>query len=247
MNKVRPLIIGHRGAAGEAPENTLASFALALRQGAEAIELDIHFSADGEIVVCHDATVNRTTDGAGAIAELTVPELKKLDAGRWFDGRFAGEPLPLLDEVFAMIPSEIMINVEIKCPYSPRLEERFLELLKQYSRLESVVVSSFDHKTLLRLKHAEPRLRIGLLYTANFADHRKMAEATGMEVYSLHPYFRLIEPEDVKDAVEHGLQVYPYTLNEPTDLQWAVNAGMSGIITDYPARLKALLDQVTTS
>ncbi|MCZ8512581.1 glycerophosphodiester phosphodiesterase [Paenibacillus filicis] len=239
--QAKPLIIGHRGAAGEAPENTLASFALALRQGADAIELDIHVSADGELVVCHDATVNRTTNGEGAIAELTAASLKRLDAGGWFAERYAGEPVPLLEEVFSMVPAGIMINVEIKCAYSPRLEERLFELLKQFDRLEGVVVSSFNHKVLQRLKRSEPRLRIGLLYSSNFANHRKVAEVSGFEVYSLHPYYRLISPEDVADAAAHGLSVYPYTINRQEDLLAAIEAGMSGIITDYPGRLRELL------
>ncbi|WP_281166722.1 glycerophosphodiester phosphodiesterase [Paenibacillus ginsengihumi] len=125
----KPLVIGHRGAAGEAPENTLASFRLALEQGADAVELDVHMSADGEIIVCHDATVNRTTDGQGAISTMSTAELRQLDAGRWFHERFAGERLPLLEEAFRLVPDNIMIHVEIKCPYSVRLEERLLGLL----------------------------------------------------------------------------------------------------------------------
>ncbi|TVY09761.1 glycerophosphodiester phosphodiesterase [Paenibacillus cremeus] len=240
-SKHQPLIIGHRGAKGSAPENTLAAFALAFEQGAEAIELDVQESADGELIVCHDATVDRTTNGKGRIAELTVAELQKLDAGGWYHERFAGEKLPTLAEVFELVPVEYMINVEIKCPFSERLFVRLKELLEQYDRLQSVVVSSFNHKLLQELKQRLPELKAGLLYEANFTQHRKMAEGSGIGVFSLHPQFRLIGAEDVKDALAHGLQVYPYTINELTDLQRAVEAGVSGIITDYPDRLKRLL------
>jgi glycerophosphoryl diester phosphodiesterase len=242
INKEKTIIIGHRGAAGEAPENTLGSFRLALEQGAEALELDIHETADGELIVCHDSTVNRTTNGQGAISLMTVQELKKLDAGSWFNPRFAAERLPLLEEVFALVPEEIVVNVEVKCEYSVRLEARLVELLHQYNRLQSVIVSSFNHKILVRLKRTEPALKIGLLYTANFQSHRQMAESAGVEVFSLHPYYRLIDAEDVEDALQNGLRVYPYTINEEAELHKALAAGVSGIITDYPARLKALLD-----
>ncbi|MFH5181221.1 glycerophosphodiester phosphodiesterase [Paenibacillus sp. TAB 01] len=244
IGQSRPLIIGHRGAAGEAPENTLASFQLAVEQGADALELDVHLSSDGELIVCHDATITRTTDGTGAIEQMTVEQLKRFDAGSRFDPRFAGERIPLLGEVFAAIPNRVMINVEIKCAYSERLLARLTELLEQYDRLSSVVVSSFDHKILVNLKRALPNLRIGLLYTANFASHRLMAEQTGAAVYSLHPYYKLIGAEDVREAVTDGLEVYPFTINEEEELKAALEAGVTGIITDFPARLKRLLDSM---
>ncbi|MCZ8523126.1 MULTISPECIES: glycerophosphodiester phosphodiesterase [Paenibacillus] len=241
----RPLVIGHRGAAGEAPENTLASFGLAVKQGADAVELDVHLSADGELIVCHDATVNRTTDGAGVIAEMTTDQLRRLDAGRWYDETYAGEGLPTLEEVFVQVPAWVMINVEIKCPYSPRLQQRLLELLKQYGRLDSTVVSSFNHKILRLLQEAEPALKIGLLYDANLVHHRGLAEGSGMKVYSLHPHHLLIDPEDVADAAAHGLKVYPFTVNDEVQMHRAIRAGMSGIITDYPARLRLLLERLS--
>jgi glycerophosphoryl diester phosphodiesterase len=233
------IIIGHRGAAGEAPENTLGSFKLAVEQGAEAVELDIHESADGELIVCHDSTVDRTTDGQGEIRLLTVRELKELDAGSWFDPRFSAERLPALEEVFALVPADIIINVEVKCPYSPRLEVRLLELLAQYKRLQSVIVSSFDHKILVKLKLAQPALNIGLLYAANFQNHRLMADSAGVEVYSLHPNYHLLDDEDIAEAVQHGLQVYPYTMNAEADWAKFMAVNVSGIITDFPGRLKA--------
>ncbi|NHN32902.1 glycerophosphodiester phosphodiesterase [Paenibacillus agricola] len=240
QNAYKTIIIGHRGAAGEAPENTLGSFQLALEQKAEALELDIHESADGELIVCHDATVDRTTNGSGEISLMTVEELRKLDAGSWFAAHFSAEKLPLLEEIFVLVPAEIMINIEVKCAYSDRLQQRLLQLIEQYNRLDSVVVSSFNHKILVKLKRAEPQLKIGLLYSANFQSHRQMAASAGIEVYSLHPAYRLIDAEDVGDAVQNGLRVYPYTINAEDELKKALATGVSGIITDYPGRLRAL-------
>jgi glycerophosphoryl diester phosphodiesterase len=239
----RPIIIGHRGAAGEAPENTLASFQLALEQGAEAVELDVHETADGELVVCHDDTIDRTTNGSGAIHRLTVEELQRYDAGMWFHESYAGERVPTLEQVFQLLPKHIMINVEVKCSYSPRLAKRLVELLEQYGRLQQDVISSFSHKVLHQLKQDEPRLKVGLLYTADLVRHRSLAETAGFEVYSLHPYHLLCQPEDVADLTEHGLCTYPYTANKEEHLHRLIQAGVTGIITDFPGRLKKLLEQ----
>ncbi|MEK8131050.1 glycerophosphodiester phosphodiesterase family protein [Paenibacillus filicis] len=242
LSHTTPLIIGHRGAAGEAPENTLASFQLALTHGANALELDINESADGALIVCHDHTVDRTTDGSGYIHQLTALEIGRLDAGSWFGESFAGERVPLLADVFAAIPADIMINVEVKCAYSPRLSAELQRLLSEFGRLDTAVISSFSHKTLYRLKQDRPELRVGLLYVGDFIDHSRLAELSGMEVYSLHPYYLSMDADDVAQAVSQGLQVYPYTINEPEQLQRAVEAGFSGIITDYPARLREILE-----
>ncbi|TVY09726.1 glycerophosphodiester phosphodiesterase [Paenibacillus cremeus] len=236
-----PLIIAHRGAAGEAPENTLAAFQLAVEQGCHAIELDVHLSKDGEVIVCHDATVNRTTDGIGTIHDMTVEQLKTLDAGRWFDEKYEGERLPLLSEVFDLVPRHIMINVEIKGSYNRQLEPALIRLMQEYNRVDTVVISSFDHKSLLFAKLIEPMAKIGLLYDVNAVRHAALADLLGTNVYSLHPNFKRIDKAEVQDAISQGLQVYPYTLNDEKRMKQAIEYGVSGIITDFPARLRALL------
>jgi glycerophosphoryl diester phosphodiesterase len=241
MTASRPLIIGHRGAAGEAPENTLASFALALRQGADGIELDVHPTKDGRIAVCHDPTLDRTTTGKGWIYQQTYDEIRQADAGSWFGERYAGERVPLLDEVFDLVPPGILINVEVKHAYEGLMEQALLDFLRARGRFEDVVISSFDHKCAVRIKRAEPRAQIGLLYTANLVSHAGYARSLGADVLSLHPYHQLIGAEDVAEARRHGLKTYPYTANSEDDLRRLIDAGVSGIITDYPARLKALL------
>lgn len=238
----RPLIIAHRGSKGEAPENTLAAFSLALRQHCDAIELDIHLSRDGVPVVIHDDTVDRTTNGTGAVESMTVGELQALDAGSWFDPSYAGERIPTLAEVFELVPPSIMINVEIKGISGGRTEMELLKLLEAYDRIGSVVVSSFDHKCLLRLKQAEPHIRIGLLYCSNFVDHVAAANLIGVPVYSLHPQADLIGPEDIAAAHEAGLKVYPFTINREEHLKLGIHVGLDGIITDYPGRLYSLLN-----
>jgi glycerophosphoryl diester phosphodiesterase len=244
MENNNMLVIAHRGARGEAPENTLAAFRLGLEQGCTAFELDVHLSKDGELIVCHDATLDRTTDSSGLIHELTVEELKRVDAGRWFHEKFAGERLPLLEEVFDLAPPEVMINVEIKGSYGRKLESALVELMRRKERVGSVVVSSFDHKSLMFLKLLEPEARVGLLYDANISRHSALADTLGVPVYSLHPHFKRIDMEDVRDALARGLQVYPWTINDETHMRDAIAYGVSGIITDYPGRLNAILSEL---
>lgn len=241
MTPNRPLIIGHRGAAGEAPENTLASFALALEQGAEGIELDVHLSKDVRIVVCHDPTLDRTTNGRGWIYEQAYEDIRKCDAGSWFSERFAGERVPLLDDVFDLVPPHILINVEVKHAYDGHMETALIDFLRKRNRLDNVVISSFDHKCAARIKRAEPAAKIGLLYAANLADHAAYARSLDVDVLSLHPQHQLIGAEDVAEARAQGLFTYPYTANAESDLQRLIDAGVSGIITDYPAKLAALV------
>lgn len=238
-----PLIIGHRGAAGEAPENTLRSFQLAFEQGADAIELDVHLSADGELVVIHDPTINRTTNGTGAVADLTLSELKRYDAGRWFDDQFAGEQIPTLLEVLQIVPKNSMVNIEIKAVTGGALEAKLVALLRRTGMMEQAVVSCFNHKVLKQLKEIAPEAKIGLLYSANWVDHRICAQGFGAPVFSLHPHYRMIDLDDVRLATEAGLKVYPFTMNDEASMRAFIQAGVSGIITDFPGKLHQLLSR----
>ncbi|MFC3843317.1 glycerophosphodiester phosphodiesterase [Paenibacillus sp. PFR10] len=237
----KPMIIAHRGAKGMAPENTLTAFRLGLTQGCEGIELDIHLTADEEIVVCHDMTLDRTTNGKGLIVEKSLSEIKTFDAGHWFDEEFKGETVPTLDEVFDLVPDNIMINVEVKYAYEGRIERKLVEFLRRRNRLSNVIVSSFDHKCVRRIKQMESEAKIGLLYQTALLDPTAYARSFDVEVYSLHPYFQMLDSEDVLKATESGLYVYPYTANEVKDLLKLTDFGVTGIITDFPGKLKALL------
>lgn len=241
----KPVIFAHRGASGEAPENTLAAFKLGLEQGCDAFELDVHLSKDGQIVVIHDGTIDRTTDGSGAVNEMTVEELQAFDAGSWFDEKYRGERIPLLEEVFDMTPDHIIINIEIKGSYDGRLEPRLLDLLKRRNRLDTVVISSFDWKSLRYIKELEPGIKIGLLYHLRMDHHEKLPEAVGKDVYSLHPNYTTLEPEDIRRAQAAGLLVYAWTVNTDELMKQALEDGVDGIITDYPGKLLALMEGTT--
>lgn len=242
----RPLIFAHRGASGEAPENTLAAFKLGLEQGCDAFELDVHLSKDGQLVVIHDATIDRTTNGSGAVSELTVEELKAFDAGSWFKKEYTGERLPLLEEVFDHTPAHIVINIEVKGSYNQQLEPALIELLKKKNRMDTVVVSSFDWKSLRYLKELEPQIKIGLLYNLRLDHHDKLPEAAGTDVYSLHPNAAKLDPQDIQRAQSANLLVYLWTINSEEQMRSALEASVDGIITDYPGKLKALITEINS-
>lgn len=234
-------IIGHRGCAAEAPENTLASFSLAMQQGCDAIELDVHLSADDDLIVCHDRTIDRTTDRQGAIRQLTTAELKQADAGKWFHEKYAGETIPLLEEVLDLVPPSINLNIEIKDSCGGRIEPKLVELLTRRDRMSNVIVTSFDFKSLCALKRQAPEIKIGLTYSNNFVHHYQVTQLVDVPVYSIHPNFLRIDKQDVQEALSRGLKVYAYTVNTEREMQEVIDYGVSGILTDCPGKLAALL------
>ncbi|TBL72695.1 glycerophosphodiester phosphodiesterase [Paenibacillus thalictri] len=241
MTAQKPMNIAHRGAKGLAPENTLAAFRLGMEHGCEGIELDIHLSADGEIIVCHDESLDRTTNGTGAIRGLTLSEIKSYDAGEWFGEQYRGETVPTLGEVFDLVPASIMINVEVKDHVDEQIERKLVDFLRERGRLDNVVVSSFDHQCVRRIKQLEPNVKIGLLYALNLVEPAAYAHAFDVDVYSLHPHFTLVDSELMQKAAEYGLVVFPWTVNDEKDLLHVTELGVSGIITDFPGRYRDLL------
>jgi glycerophosphoryl diester phosphodiesterase len=240
-NVNRPIIIAHRGVAGEAPENTMASFQLAMEQQCDFIELDIHLNKDEHIVVCHDETIDRTTSGNGKIIDLTLSELKSVDAGSWFNSSYAGQQIPLLSEVLDYIPPEMVLNIEIKQSYDGRLEKLTADLIRQYDRMDSVLFTSFDHKLLYRLKQYAPEARIGLVYGTMLANPLQLIKDFGLEVYSIHPHYEMITAYDIAAIRSHGCQVFVWTVNNQKDMKILLRHNVSGIITDYASRMRSLV------
>lgn len=238
-----PWIIAHRGASGDAPENTLSAFRLAVEQGCHAIELDVRMSRDGHLVVCHDATVDRTTNGKGAIHRLTLHELQRLDAGGWFAPNYAGEGIPALEQVFQLLPAHIWVNIEVKHHYRGRIEEPLIRMLRQYERVNGAVISSFDPLCLVRLKRKEPALRAGLLFSSMWRRNQARLLLMRTELFSLHPKHHLVETKPILQLIGEGFPVFPYTINKEQEMHAALERGVAGIITDYPARLRQVLKQ----
>lgn len=239
----RPLILAHRGASTHAPENTLAAFRLAAEAGADGIELDVHLSRDGEVVVIHDEQVDRTTNGRGRVHDMTLAELKALDAGAWFSPRFSGERIPTLAEVLEAVgPAFRLINVELKSGrvLYPGLEAKVIETLRRFGLLERCILSSFNHFSLRLVKQIEPRARTGVLYVEGLVD--PWVYARHVPADAIHPPHYAVFPELVAGAHAAGVAVNTWTVDAPEDVRRVVACGVDAVITNDPAAVRRLLE-----
>ncbi len=234
------LRIGHRGSSAECPENTIASFRRATEQGAQMVECDLQLTADGHVVVIHDWTVDRTTDGEGTVRDMGLADLQKLDAGSWKDPRFAGEGIPTLEETLdAVLPSG-RLNLELKCRGSDedarRLALSAVAAVSQHDAFDRVIFSSFDVASLEALRDVSSEARLGVLWVfAPFDDAFALAERLGAG--ALHPRAEAVDVSVVEEARERGLAVNVWTVNEPAAILDQIRAGADGVISDYPGRL----------
>ena len=223
------LCIGHRGAKGHSPENTLPSFEKAINLGCPWVELDVHLVED-ELVVMHDETVNRTTNGKGKLATMRLADLRELDAGE-------GAVVPLLKEVIELVDHRAGINVELK---GPGTAAACNQLLDEYCQNgwddEEFLLSSFQHDELAK---ADPRWRRGILYAKDFTgsarDIWQQAEALG--AWSVNLDRKLADGRLVAATQEQGYAVLAYTVNEPSEIRRLIDVGVNGIFSDYPDRV----------
>jgi glycerophosphoryl diester phosphodiesterase len=230
------LNIAHRGASGSFPENTLAAFRAAIEAGAEMCELDVQLTCDGAIVVIHDDTVDRTTGGIGAVATMTLAEMKRLDAGAKFDDRFAGERIPMLEEVFDLVEGRCALNIEIK---SDGLETRVTELIRTRNAFGWTLVSSFDWAALARIRHIAPEIRVGLL--ASRWPARLIGAATEMKAAAINPRVDIVTEDLCIAAHGREMSVYAWTVDEPAEMRRLIAYGVDGIMTNWPGRLREVL------
>lgn len=226
-------LYAHRGASAEAPENTLAAFRRALEVGADGIELDVHLAADGVPVVIYDDTLERTTDGGGAVAGLPLEALRELDAGAWFAPEFSGEQLPTLESTLKLLAGRLRLNVEVK---EARAGMAVLELLRHF-HLADVVVSSFDHGLLTRLRRVAPDLPLAMLLAAGNW-HRAVARAVSLRACAFHPHADLVNRPLLAACRRFQLPVYAWTVDDPGRARSLARAGVAGLFTNDPAGLR---------
>ena len=236
----RPLVIAHRGASADAPENTIAAFELALEQGADAIELDIHLSRDSHPVVIHDFTLERTTDGAGPVGERTVRELKRLDAGGWRGPGFRGQRIQTLQEVLERFRDRARFWVEIKggSHVYPEIEERVVSTLEIYDVTERALVQSFDLAALTQVHAINPAILLGALVAEPPLDAPALLKGPARAIC---PGAHLVNEAVLGRIRQAGLDCYVWTVNEATQMEELARWGVSGIITDRPGLLRSRL------
>jgi glycerophosphoryl diester phosphodiesterase len=222
------LRIGHRGAAGYEPENTLRSFRKAIELKADMVELDVHVCSSGEVVVIHDDTVDRTTDGIGKVCELTLGELKRLDAG-------SGERIPTLEEVIRLIDGAASINIELKGQGTAEPVHKLTHgFLDEGWKKKDFLISSFNVEELAAFMNLS-EIRIGLLYVQY--NESILDTADQINAFSLNPYYKGINRNFINNTHNKGLKVYPWTVNDPSEIAVMKALNIDGVISDYPDRI----------
>lgn len=230
------MIYAHRGASVFHPENTLEAFSLAVEQGVDGIELDVHLSKDGEIVVAHDERLERVSNGKGYINDRTLDELKSLN----FDNSFFGGRtcrIPLLSEVFSLLkPTNITANIELKTTERlyPELPKKLLDLAEKNAMKNRIIYSSFNHYSLKQLKSLDSGAKIGLLYESGMVDPWVYAKYLGADAINPHYYIIAALPEIVERCHEHGVAVNVWTVDDPQAIKSMLKNGVDGIITNRP-------------
>ena len=236
------IILGHRGASGYAPENTLEAFRLAMDMGADGFELDVHLSRDGELIVMHDETVDRTTDGSGQIQSFTLKELKRLDASNGM-AAYKGAKIPALGELYDLIrDTRHLVNVEIKTDqiFYPGIAEKVLKLEQEKGMEGRILYSSFNHYTLQELRQIKPDVKYGILYSDGLFEPWKYAKSIGAAY--IHPHWRtLLYPGMIEGSLAAGIGVNPWTVNDESIMELCIRHGI-GVITNYPDKALAIRD-----
>jgi glycerophosphoryl diester phosphodiesterase len=240
-------VIAHRGLSGLAPENTLAALEAAVATGADMVEVDVTLSRDRELVLIHDETLERTTDARGPVAARTLHELRRLDAGSWFDATFRGERIPSLAEALDLLRGRILVNLEIKpeavaAEARDGIEERLARLVEDHGMVDQTLVSSFEPRALARIRELSPELATASLYSPRH-HRRRSVEAILDEVgaKSLHIAARRLDDETIVECHRLGAAVAVYTVNDVKSLTRLQQRGVDAVFSDRPDLLLAHL------
>jgi glycerophosphoryl diester phosphodiesterase len=243
----KPLLLAHRGASAYAPENTLAAFRLAMRQGAHGVELDAKLSADGQIVVMHDTSVDRTTDGSGKVNQLPLTALRELDAGFHGKDEFRGEKIPTLLETLETLGDQAYVNIELTNYSSPhdRLPEMAAALVKRMGLQASVLFSSFFPSNLHRVRRVFPEARVAILaYQGALGMIGRGWIGRRAAPEFVHPYRNDIHPDYIKKEHRLGRRVHAWTVDSPREARAFLLMGVDGLISDDPPAMLRVMEDL---
>lgn len=229
------LVWGHRGASGTLPENTLPAYDLAAKQGADGIELDIQLTKDGQIVVCHDEAIDRTSDGKGWVKDYTLEELRSFN----FNRTFPDSPrvtIPTMEEVLDLVaPTGMTINIELKTGlfFYEGIEEKIVKLVHEKKMEDRILYSSFNHYTIRNIQALDPDAKTAFLYADGYIDMPSYGKKYGVQ--ALHPDFHNLQyPDFCENCRKEGLDVNVWTVNTKEDVLWCAKKGVHAVITNYP-------------
>ncbi len=246
---ITPLRIAHRGASGPglAPENTLAACEKALQIGVDMLEIDVHATRDGQIVVLHDAALDRTTNGTGLVADLLGEEVHQFDAGRWFSADFVGERVPLLEDVLDLARNQAVVLIEIK---ADGIAERVLQVIEAANAVERVVVQAFNPQTVQRLNLLAPTLPTALLVgqlpttPSRVRARRLVRQVLQVGANALAMWYAALTPPFLEEMRQRGIAVWAWTVDEDIAMRDLATMGVQGIITNRPDQLNQVLDEL---
>lgn len=235
----KSLNIAHRGFSGKYPENTMRAFIEAVEVGCDGIETDLQMTKDGVIVICHDETIDRTTNGTGYIAEYNYKDLCKFDAGIKYGRDFGNEKIPTLNEFFEYIKDKkLYLNLELKnniIQYE-NMEEKVIEKIYEYQLQNNIILSSFNHYSMVKVKEIDSNIKTGLLYAANLYKVHEYAEK--LKADALHPFYPAVFDGNIVEEIhQRGILINAYTVNEENDMKKLVELGIDGITTNFPNKL----------
>jgi glycerophosphoryl diester phosphodiesterase len=237
----KPWVIAHRGASGHAPENTLAAFQRAVELGAGFIETDIHLTRDARFVAIHDKTLQRTTNGCGAVQDFTLAELRELDAGLWFDREFKGERIPTIEDILAFSQKhDVILYLEVKYDAAWGMHHALVGALRGSENTARTIVLSFSPSVVEAVRQLDESVMIGLLIDERDPGFVKTALETGAR--QVCPRSELVTPDLVAEAHRSDLHVATWTVNSPEEMRAVIAAGVDGVMTDFPDRLCSVLE-----
>ena len=232
-------VFAHRGWSGKYPENTMLAFEKAIELGVDGIELDVHMSADRQLVIIHDETVDRTCNGKGFVKDMTVAQLKELDASAGFMGVYGKTEIPTLREYMELVKDlPLITNIELKTNIYDYegLPEMVYEMIKEYNLQDRVIISSFNHYSVMKMKSFAPELKYAESWMLDTGEY---CNKHGVPCY--HPLRGNCTPELVKDMKDHGLEINTFTVNQEEEVRRFYRLGIDGIIGNYPDMTKRVL------
>ena len=228
-------IFAHRGVSSQAPENTMEAFELAAALGADGIEMDVQFTKDRRVVILHDELIDRTSNGTGAVRDWLWDDLRGLDFGAWYGAQFAGVRIPLLEDLLPLVRMKGMrLNIELKTnSYRyPGLEEAVIELVRAHDVHDAIMISSFNHYSVMQYKALDPSAYTGVLLSSSLVEPWEYAGRLGVQ--AIHPRYQSVEQEMVTRCHERGIEINTYTVDDPAEKDKLRGLGVDCIITNRP-------------
>jgi glycerophosphoryl diester phosphodiesterase len=244
-----PLVIAHRGASLQAPENTLAAFSKAVELKADAIEMDAKLTADQRVVIHHDPTLDRTTDGKGRVSSHTLSEIQRLDAGSKFNIQYKDERIPTIEEVFEIIGEHFLYNIELTNYTTPfdQLPEIVIDIIRQFGIQSKVLISSFNPYALIKVRKLEPEIVIGLLLRSSEPRWIRGLFRHIAKHDAVHPEYGIVRDRSMVSDLRKKKMVNVWTVNKAEEIQEMIELGVTGIITDDPSLARGMINNKPTT